>query len=183
MSKKGKNIITISVLISCLIAYGLHSCKNKNDNDYRQYMTTDFTYSDSNFEEECFVTFEDIVVNKWYALEIEENGKRDVIITQKTSYDKIPNGTEGYYYKNVLNKEDKVYLVFYNPQEDAISVETGPDIISAVSLADYLQEYGIAKYHYTKKEIEAIRDVIEEKFNTKKDFNKDGVLVKERHHY
>ncbi len=146
-------------------------------------MTTDFSYSDSNLDEESFVTFEQMVTNKWYALEIEENGIRDVIITQKTSRDKIPNGTESYYYKNVLDNENKVYLVFYNPQENAISVETGPDIISAISLPDYLIEYGIAKDYYIKKEIEAIRDVIEEKFNTKKDFNKDGVLVKERHHY
>jgi len=183
MNKKRKGLITFSVILSCFIAYVLHSCTSENDNDYSKYMTTDFTYSDSNFEEESFVTFEEIVVNKWYALEIEENGKRDVIITKKTSYDKIPNGTESYYYKNVLNDEDKVYLVFYKPEDDAISVETGPDIVSAVSLAEYLPEYGIAKYNYTKKEIEAIKDVIEEKFETKKDFNKDGVLVMNRHHY
>lgn len=83
MNKKRKGLITFSVILSCFIAYVLHSCTSENDNDYSKYMTTDFTYSDSNFEEESFVTFEEIVVNKWYALEIEENGKRDVIITKK----------------------------------------------------------------------------------------------------
>ncbi len=79
MNKKGKRIITISMIISCLVAYELHSCNNKNNNDYSQYMTTDFSYSDSNLNEESFVTFEQMVTNRWYALEIEENAKRDVI--------------------------------------------------------------------------------------------------------
>lgn len=182
MNKYNKIIMTYG--LACCMLFSLASptskSEEKNNNynkyeEYNKYITSDIPYSDA----DIFVTFEEIVNNKWYVIETREDNETDIIMTKKASFDNMPNEIASYYYKNVFSKEHNVYRVNYNKIEKSISVQTGPDITNVVSLADYLIENNIAKPYYSEDEIMDIFERIKENINEKKDLNKDNVLIKE----
>lgn len=187
MKKEHKKIAIIIAIISGLVI-GANHCANNNKYDNKNYTSTSISYSDSDYEKP-FVTYEDLKIQKWYALQIEDETdpeKIDVIITRFTTFDRFPGGLTCYYYTNVFSEDYKVYRVFYNKEEDAISVETGPNIIAAFPLFDYVNEYGLDKDNgsYTEEEIIAIKKIIIEKIEKGRKINKkDNVLIYERHHY
>lgn len=185
--KKYKKVMMAYGLALCILfsIASLTSKKDKNNNDYNKseeynkYITNDIPYSDA----DIFVTFEDIVTNKWYVIETLENNNTDIIMTKKTSFDNMPNEISCYYYKNALSEENKVYRVYYNKIEKSISVQTGPSIINSISLADYLIENNIAKPYYSEDEIFEIFELVKEKINEKKDINNGDALVKKQNHH
>ncbi len=185
--KKYKKVIIAYGLAWCML-FSFASLNNKNEKnennfnkyeEYKKYITSDVPYSDA----DIFVTFEEIVNNKWYVIETKEDNETDIIMTKKTSFDNLRNGKACYYYKNALSKENNVYRVYYDKIEKSISVQSGPNIINTVSLADYLIENNIAKPYYSEDEIFEIFELVKEKINEKKDINNGDALVKKQNHH
>lgn len=137
-------------------------------------MVSDVTYKDLDNDKEIFVTFEEIVNYKWYILETGEN----VIISKRASFDNLPNGKHCYYYKNALDNENKVYRVIYDTNEENITVESGPNIISTYFLADFLIDYNLGKLYYTKEEIDEVLALATEKLPEIKELNTGNVFIK-----
>ena len=89
-----------------------------------------------------------------------------------------------YYYTDVIKQDYKVYSVLYDYENKEFWVETGPDIISAVPLTDYLNEYNLRKASYSKEEIKQILSMINDDYQKKKELEGKGkVLIKDNSMY
>lgn len=177
---KKKKIVMISSMVLSLIMLFNGCTLNDNNNTTSNDIT--FKYSDEDLNN--FVTDEELNIYHWYVIETFDGNDYDIKITRKTTSGKMDKKVNEYYYTDALKEDYKVYAVLYNHEEKLFWVESGPDIISAVPLTDYLDKFGLRKASYSKDEFEKTLEMIKEEYKNKKELTgKKKVLVKDNSMY
>ena len=173
--RRKKAIMVGSIVLSTIML--LNGCKaNVSTNDVT------FTYTDQDLNN--FVTDENLDLYDWYVIETFDGDNTELKITKKSTMSKITKNIYEYYYTDVIKQDYKVYSVLYDYEEKEFWVETGPDIISAVPLTDYLNEYNLRKASYSKEEIKQILSMINDDYQKKKELEGKGkVLIKDNSMY
>ena len=175
--RRKKAIMVGSIVLSTIML--LNGCKanvSTNDDDVT------FTYTDQDLNN--FVTDENLDLYDWYVIETFDGYNTELKITKKSTMSKIAKNIYEYYYTDVIKQDYKVYSVLYDYEEKEFWVETGPDIISAVPLTDYLNEYNLRKASYSKEEIKQILSMINDDYQKKKELKGKGkVLIKDNSMY
>ena len=174
--RRKKAIMVGSIVLSTIML--LNGCKaNVSTND-----GVTFTYTDQDLNN--FVTDENLDLYDWYVIETSDGYNTELKITKKNTMSKITKNIYEYYYTDVIKQDYKVYSVLYDYEEKEFWVETGPDIISAVPLTDYLNEYNLRKASYSKEEIKQILSMINDDYQKKKELEGKGkVLIKDNSMY
>lgn len=174
--RRKKAIMVGSIVLSTIML--LNGCKvNVSTND-----DVTFTYTDQDLNN--FVTDENLDLYDWYVIETFDGYNTELKITKKSTMSKIAKNIYEYYYTDVIKQDYKVYSVLYDYEEKEFWVETGPDIISAVPLTDYLNEYNLRKASYSKEEIKQILSMINDDYQKKKELEGKGkVLIKDNSMY
>ena len=174
--RRKKAIMVGSIVLSTIML--LNGCKaNVSTND-----GVTFTYTDQDLNN--FVTDENLDLYDWYVIETSDGYNTELKITKKSTMSKIAKNIYEYYYTDVIKQDYKVYSVLYDYEEKEFWVETGPDIISAVPLTDYLNEYNLRKASYSKEEIKQILSMINDDYQKKKELEGKGkVLIKDNSMY
>ncbi|MGN1268960.1 MAG: hypothetical protein ACI4U0_05650 [Candidatus Aphodocola sp.] len=174
--RRKKAIMVGSIVLSTIML--LNGCKaDVSTND-----DVTFTYTDQDLNN--FVTDENLDLYDWYVIETFDGDNTELKITKKSTMSKITKNIYEYYYTDVIKQDYKVYSVLYDYEEKEFWVETGPDIISAVPLTDYLNEYNLRKASYSKEEIKQILSMINDDYQKKKELEGKGkVLIKDNSMY
>lgn len=175
--KKRKRIAIGSMVFGTLLL--LNGCSASYNNEVDK---TTFVYTDEDLNN--FVKDEDLETYCWYVIETFDGHNYDIKITRKTTIGKMNKTVNEYYYTDVLKEDYMVYAVLYDHDENSFWVETGPDIISAVPLTDYLDRYGLRKASYSKDDLEKTLDMIKKEYTNKKELSgKEKVLIKDNSMY
>lgn len=139
-------------------------------------------------KKDVFVTRDEIKDNFYYIICIDDiNYDENVYITKINSYVDITDlgNNEKEYYYHELFSNNIMGTVFYDRDTKDIRCRVGPDILYAISLDEYLNEYNIDNESFTKLEMLAIYNQVREDYseNNFKDFKKDKVYIRDRKYY
>lgn len=157
--KKKKIIALGSIALSTIMIF--NGCSS--DANVKNEET--FIYTDEDLNN--FVTYEDLEIFKWYAIETFDGEKSEIKITKKTTSERKNSYANEYYYTDVLKEDYKVYRVIYNHEDEIFWAVTGPEIKRAVPLTYYLDKYGLKKASYSKEEIQNILEMIKKELTKK----------------
>lgn len=173
-----KRIMEVS-LATGLIVTTLAGCSNDFQQEIVETVDTD---------DPSLITYDDIVTYKYYIICIDDiSYEENVYITRIPSLstiDNLGNRRYEYYYKDVSPNADTNKImgsVFYDRDTKKIVNRTGPDILYAISLEDYLEFYNIKKEGYNKIEWMAIYEQAKEDYtnNNFDKLKKEKVLIKD----
>ena len=197
MSSLKKKAIIYICGFSCILTIISFSkneiIKIKNNEQTTSYVDEDeehvtrFTnelYVDEDYDltiKEENISYKDIVSYKWSILKVKyPDNKLDVIMVRRTvSKDRLPNGDNTYYYKDVFEDQNEVNNATYNEFDNTLYVNNGPEILEVILLKDKLQELNLEKENYTLNELHQIlQEAKKDSINEKELGNKSYVIKK-----
>ncbi len=173
-----KRIMEVS-LATGLIVTTLSGCTNDLQTEIVEEADT---------EDPSFISYEDIVDYKYYIICIDDiSYDEKVYITRIPNYvsiNHLGNRKYEYFYKDASpNAEPNKIMgsVFYDRDSKKISNRTGPEILYAIRLVDYLDYYDVKKEGYNKIEYIAIYNQAKKDYenNNFEELQKEKVLIKE----